>query len=369
MTAKTQQIKILRIRERRIEMKLKGLGKWIAAAGLFTAVAMTSVLPAFAANISQIRLTFKDNYNEPGVIEVPDVTCGTSGVEIESIEWSKDVEKWKPGTKVTATVTLSAASGEFYGTYNSKHVSISNGTFGKAAKEDENLKVTATYYPVVWLDSPEDAGWSISNRMKAVWKKVEYATGYQLRLYRDDSYLRTIDVTGVSKDLSEYMGKEGNYYYEIRAVGRTDNEAKYRKSSDYIVSSDHLLDDLGDTDGDWKNYAEGKKYVNENGETLTSQWQKIVGQWYYFDENGYMATGWKMVGNKWYYLGSDGKMVTGWKQIDGKWYFLDADGAMATGWRQTSPGVWYYLKQDGTMAVSTVVDGCTIDASGVYTSK
>ena len=59
-----------------------------------------------------------------------------------------------------------------------------------------------------------------------------------LFLYRDDYYLRTIDATGTSKDLSEYMGREGNYYYEIRAVGKTTNDAKYRKSSEYIDSSD-----------------------------------------------------------------------------------------------------------------------------------
>ena len=347
-------------------MKVKGFGKWLAAAGMFAAMTAMTVLPAFAANISQIRITFKDRYEEPGVIEVPDVTCSTSGVSIESVDWSKDVEKWKPGTKVTATVTLSASSGEFYGTYNSKHCIVSGGTFSKAAKEDENLKVTVSYYPIVLLDSPEDAGWSVASRTKAVWKKVEYATGYQLRLYRDDSYLRTIDATGTSKDLSEYMGKEGNYYYEIRAVGKTTNDAKYRKSSEYIVSSDHLLDDLGDTDGSWKSYAEGKKYVSENGETVTSRWYQILGQWYYFDENGYAVTGWRLIDNKWYYMESDGKMVTGWKQVGDKWYFMNSDGAMATGWLQSSPGEWYYLNQDGVMVVSTVVDGCAIDASGVY---
>ena len=198
-------------------------------------------------------------------------------------------------------------------------------------------------------------------------KKVDYATGYQIRLYRDDYYLRTIDVTGTSKDLSEYMGKEGNYYYEIRAVGKTTNDAKYRKSSEYIVSSDRYLDDLGDTEGNWKNYADGKKYVSESGELVVSQWNRILGTWYYFDENGYMATGWRLVNNKWYYLGSDGKMVTGWKQIGGVWYYMDADGAMATGWRQTGPGQWYYLNANGSMAASTVIDdGYTLDASGLW---
>ena len=197
---------------------------------------------------------------------------------------------------------------------------------------------------------------------------IEQDADIVLFLYRDDYYLRTIDATGTSKDLSEYMGREGNYYYEIRAVGKTTNDAKYRKSSEYIVSSDRYLDDLGDTEGSWKNYADGKKYVDENGQIVTSQWYRILGTWYYFDENGYMVTGWRMVNNKWYYLGNDGKMVIGWKQIGGVWYYMDADGAMATGWRQTAPGQWYYLNANGAMAASTVIDGYTLDASGLWVS-
>ena len=197
---------------------------------------------------------------------------------------------------------------------------------------------------------------------------IEQDADIVLFLYRDDYYLRTIDATGTSKDLSEYMGREGNYYYEIRAVGKTTNDAKYRKSSEYIVSSDRYLDDLGDTEGRWKNYADGKKYVDENGQIVTSQWYRILGTWYYFDENGYMVTGWRMVNNKWYYLGNDGKMVIGWKQVGGVWYYMDADGAMATGWRQTAPGQWYYLNANGAMAASTVIDGYTLDASGLWVS-
>ncbi len=350
-------------------MRQKTFGKWLAAAGILIVMAIWMALPVLAAQtVSSIRITFTDKYTDPGVISEPDILCSTSGIEIASVEWSKDVEKWTPGTKVTATLILSSSGKEFSSSYGSKSCQISGATLSKAVKEDDNLKITVTYYPVVWLESPEEAGWSASNHMKAVWKKVDYATGYQIRFYRDDYYLRTIDVTGTSKDLSEYMGKEGNYYYEIRAVGKTTNDAKYRKSSDYITSSDRYLDDLGDTEGTWKNYADGKKYVSESGQFLTSQWYRILGTWYYFDENGYMVTGWRMVNNKWYYLEIDGKMVTGWKQIGGVWYYLDADGAMATGWRQTAPGQWYYLNANGAMAASTVIDGYTLDASGLWVS-
>ena len=348
-------------------MKFQNLKKLVLTAGAAAAMTILFSASAFAVQtVSSMRITFTDKYEDPGVISEPEISCSTSGVEIESVEWSKDVEKWKPGTKVTATLTLSSREKEFSSSYGAKTCQIYGASLSKAVKTDDDLKVTVTYYPVVWLDSPETAGWSASNHNKAVWKKVDYATGYQIRLYRDDNYLRTIDVTGISKDLSEYMGQEGNYYYEVRAVGRTTDDAKYRKGSDYITSSDVYLDDLGDTEGNWKNYEQGKKYVSESGENISSQWYRISGSWYYFDENGYMTTGWRQISGKWYYLESDGKMATGWKQLGGKWYYLDADGSMATGWRQTNPGQWYYLNPDGSMASSTVINGYKLDASGVW---
>ena len=170
-------------------MRQKTFGKWLAAAGILMAMTIWMVLPALAApTVKSIRITFKDKYEDPGVIEEPEISCGSYGIEITSVEWSKDVEKWNPGTKVTATLILSSSGREFSSSYGSKSCQISGATLSKAVKVDDDLKVTVTYYPVVWLETPDEAGWSASNHMKAVWKKVDYATGYQIRLYRDDYY-------------------------------------------------------------------------------------------------------------------------------------------------------------------------------------
>ena len=170
-------------------MRQKTFGKWLAAAGILIVMTIWMVLPALAApTVNSIRITFKDKYEDPGVIEEPEISCSSYGIEITSVEWSKDVEKWNPGTKVTATLILSSSGREFSSSYGSKSCQISGATLSKAVKVDDDLKVTVTYYPVVWLESPDEAGWSASNHMKAVWKKVDYATGYQIRLYRDDYY-------------------------------------------------------------------------------------------------------------------------------------------------------------------------------------
>ncbi len=327
---------------------------------LWTAASAITAL----ADVSSIRLSFSDKY-ETGVILEPEITCTTSGVEIESIEWSKDVEDWKPGTKVTATILLSSDSG-FASSYSGNSLRISGASSGTAKREDGYLKVTAKYYPVVELASPEEAGWSRLNPTKASWSKVDYATGYQVRLYRADEYVRTIDTVSSCVDLAEWLNSESYFYYEVRAIGKDRSDAKYRKASEYTMSSDAVMDDLGDVGGRWRTYNEGKKYQREDGSYVVGQWQQIIGKWYYFDENGYMVTGWKPLNGIWYYMNEDGVMLTAWNQINGIWYYMDSSGAMATGWRETAPGMWYYLNPDGSMAANTVIEGRTLDASGLW---
>ena len=109
-------------------MKHRNLRKSVFAAGAVAAMLVLTAIPAFAAQtVSSMRITFTNKYEDPGVIEEPEITCSTSGVEIESVEWSKDIEKWKPGTKVTATLILSADGKEFSNTYGSKFCQISGG--------------------------------------------------------------------------------------------------------------------------------------------------------------------------------------------------------------------------------------------------
>ncbi len=326
-----------------------------------------SVFPAAAAgSVSSIRITFSNNY-EVGEILEPDITCSTRGVDIDSVSWSKSISTWTPGKSVTATLTLSSDS-EFLDSYGKNTISVSGADFSSAKKNsDGDLTVKVSYKPVVELDCPEEAGWSATDSTKAVWKKVEYATGYEIELYRDGCYQRTIKATGTSVSLKEYMTVEGEYFYTIRAVGKDTEDKKYRKTSDYTVSSDKLLDDLGDTGGYWRNYSAGRKYEREDGTYPSSTWEKILGDWYYFNEEGYALTGWQKLGEHWYYLDPDsGAMLTGWQEIDGTSYYLKDDGTMAEGWIEIQPQRWCYFLGNGSMAKDMMIGDYYVDSDGVY---
>ena len=97
----------------------------------------------------------------------------------------------------------------------------------------------------------------------------------------------------------------------------------------------------------WQKVGKSWYYMNSSG-VMQTDWQKIGGKWYYLGTNGVMRTKWQQIDEKWYYFGTDGKMVTGWKQISEKWYYFNSSGVMQTKWQQIS-GKWYYLGTDGVM--------------------
>lgn len=77
------------------------------------------------------------------------------------------------------------------------------------------------------------------------------------------------------------------------------------------------------TDGVWWQYSPpGVR------EAVRSSWHQVEGQWYWFDENGFMKTGWHLdADGRWYFLnpvsdGTRGRMMTGWQWIDGYCYYL-----------------------------------------------
>ena len=90
-------------------------------------------------------------------------------------------------------------------------------------------------------------------------------------------------------------------------------------------------------------------FFNNNGAMVTG-WQKLGGKWYYFPDTGAMTTGWKKIGGLWYYFNANGAMETNWQKISGEWYYFDANGIMITGWHKIRD-TWYYHSSNGTMTI------------------
>lgn len=312
--------------------------------------------------IRSVNLKFTSQYGEEEIL-MPEISTTTSGVSVQETIWKREIEKWKAAKNERVSVYLKSDSMIFADSYNRSECKITGAKFVSAKALDNNtLEVKVDYVPVVKLGQTTKAGWSDSKMTKAVWEKVEFATGYQVALYADDKVKKKLSVETNTVDLSEYMDKDAVYYYEVRAVGFSSEDRKYMKEGSYVTSEDTIMEYDGDTAGTWK----GNTYRQEDGGIPTNSWKQILNDWYYFDGNGIRQIGWLQSGQRWYYLNpTDGKLLTGWQFVNGKWYYLNPGGGeMLTGWIQPQPGIWYYLNSDGSMASSTYAGGYWVDASG-----
>ena len=102
----------------------------------------------------------------------------------------------------------------------------------------------------------------------------------------------------------------------------------------------------------------------ENNQPV-SNWKKIAGVWYYFNQDGIMLSStifndyllnnsgamaessWVKIADKWYYGNQAGKINRDkWEKISGTWYYFNKDGDMLSSqWKSK-----YYLKDSGAMA-------------------
>lgn len=327
-----------------------------------------------ADTVSNLKITLK-NVKEPGVVMEPQISISPSNCEIVGITWSKETEDWRPGKYVFVELVIAAPEGRtFASTYSSRKCQISGGDYRSAKADPEDpslLKVSVRYIPVVELGGTESAGWNEKNAMIATWKKVPFATQYDVRIYDGDRLIKTVECTGSSLNLGEYITGEGDYRYEVRAKGKTESEKKYLFTGEYVSSDDSMVissEELGDIGGSWSNHQEGRKYRAADGTNPVSCWKMIMGVWYYFDENGYVVTGWHQdPDGAWYYSNEKGEMQTGWLELNGIKYFFQQSGAMMVGWVEEAPGQWRYFNPDGSMAVNTTIDGqYTINKDGLY---
>lgn len=236
----------------------------------------------------------------------------------------------------------------------------------------------------ITLGEPKYVWWE-SNTVGR-WSSVKKAHEYQVKLYiadsvdRDEDNWRDFDwadenlepvmtkrTSELSCDFSEYMDDLHSYFFVVRATPKVSEQA-YVTEGNWVASPD--VDFRGQavqgmTGGTWRNYLEGSRYEDAEGNFLGSGWYLIQGSWYLFDENGYRLDGWQTVDGNRYYLGHNGKMAVGWFVWEDNWYYAGKDGVIQTGWVMDQPGKYYYLNEDGTMAHDTTVDGYWLDSSGL----
>ena len=114
---------------------------------------------------------------------------------------------------------------------------------------------------------------------------------------------------------------------------------------------------MNGTGGKWVEDEKGWWYERSDGSYPKDKWEKIEGEYYCFDSEGYMMMGWIWWAGSWYYCKKskpgEGKMLTGWQTI--KWkgkscrFYFDNTGAMYPGGFKKIKGKWYAFDENGVL--------------------
>ena len=120
----------------------------------------------------------------------------------------------------------------------------------------------------------------------------------------------------VSKDM--YTGNERAV---LMATGAFDEltDKKYLTSGDYLYRGDILL---------YTNHHTAVALEDGNmANKYTIGWHQDDRGWWYADTNkSYYRNRWAVINKHKYYFGNDGYALKGWQKIDGDWYYFEPSG-------------------------------------------
>lgn len=396
---------------------MRRLNKKIITGILAAALALSVAVPSFAAKkqelrtpITSIAIDVKSNveaetdYDEATVM----VTSGSDQFTVGAYQWVTTQDYWKIGDVPKVKVELHARNGYYFKVTGASKYQITGAEYSSAKKKNNNetIELTLKLRPASGqLEEPDDAEWEGYPIGKATWEAVESAGAYELKLFKNDQIVYSVEkVNTTFYDFHPYITEAGRYKFCVRAIPKDSEELTYVKGSNWVYSDAHRVEAdevspfvsgstvtpgqnaMTPNDMGWKKDKTGWWYRNADGTYPAGDWVLLDGKWYLFDGDGYMLTGWQTKNGKRYYLSSNGDMVTGLMEDNKQWYLFGTDGALVTGWFDTGDtryyfeadgrmasgwklldGKWYYFNPtNGTMMRNVNIEGRAINGDGVW---
>ncbi len=275
----------------------------------------------------------------------------------------------------TATVIVTAAETDAY-TQATKEVTVTIGKANAVAATvtANNRTYDGTEKPLVTVTGEATGG------------EMQYALGTASKATQ--TYTTSIPTaTGAGTYYVWYKSVGNDYYFDselgyiVVTIGEAPaggnkssadkdnkNDNKHKYSNEWVDGKWYNADGICDYAGvlEWKNNSTGWWVEDSEGWYPVSQWQKIDGIWYYFNETGYMASGEYYNG---YWFNSDGSWDEAyyltWKKNSTGWWVEDKSGWWPSSQWLKIDGSWYYFDSSGYMVTSQYVDGYWIGSDGV----
>lgn len=171
-------------------------------------------------------------------------------------------------------------------------------------------------------------------------------------VYAEDSQT-TNNVQSSEKIATNTVSNEKKNQSEAEKATSQTPETKEQPSKETVV-------EVVNKEG-WQKENNQWRYYEDN--QPVSNWKKIAGVWYYFNQDGFMLS--NTIFND-YLLNNSGALAeSSWVKIDNQWYYATEDGKVTrNNWKKIA-GVWYRFDENGIMISNAVYDDYLFKASGV----
>lgn len=149
--------------------------------------------------------------------------------------------------------------------------------------------------------------------------------------------------SGEKAEDSLYGSNDGTWKKDAKGDWYQYGDGSYAKNEyidGYWLNSEGYWD--SSWDGSWKRNDQGYWWEYSDGSWATNEWLKINGDWYYFDESGYMVTGKQTIGGKSYTFGKYGDLLSYAKGTK-------ASPRDQLAWTQENASELIYRTSDGAM--------------------
>lgn len=129
------------------------------------------------------------------------------------------------------------------------------------------------------------------------------------------------------------------------------------------IFNDYLLNNSGAlTESSWVKIDNQWYYSTEDGKVTRNNWKKIAGVWYRFDENGIMIS--NAVYDDYLFKSSGALAENSWVKIADKWYYGNQEGKINRDKWAKIDGLWYRFDESGVMLSATIYKDYLLMTSG-----
>ena len=129
------------------------------------------------------------------------------------------------------------------------------------------------------------------------------------------------------------------------------------------IFNDYLLNNSGAlTESSWVKIDNQWYYATEDGKVTRNNWKKIAGVWYRFDENGIMIS--NAVYDNYLFKASGVLAENSWVKIGDKWYYGNQEGKINRDKWAKIDGLWYRFDESGVMLSATIYKDHLLNTSG-----